>query len=273
MKLSDQDAEHFFYLLRGLQLFANQKLKINPAITSVDEMLALDDRARLPIRNGVWEHPEVIDQFLTANPMHLNDEDRAIVAGWTRFVKGTFYIERMLKAYTIFIKGKAVYGVLALFDPFEDFFYRNQLPVSVEAVLLPFRGQIVYDGILLSYPISFGGGISRNLKEIYMAAKQNDAIITSLGGGGKVLAGPPVVDDLPDYSSELEAISKLIKKLKASRDAPPVWSPAFSLLRASLELAEQAVTAPDDTDDLWAKLKKIESGSKRLGTVLRRAEY
>lgn len=58
MKLSDQDAEHFFYLLRGLQLFANQKLKINPAITSVDEMLALDDRARLPIRNGVWEHPD-----------------------------------------------------------------------------------------------------------------------------------------------------------------------------------------------------------------------
>lgn len=273
MKLSDQDAEHFFDLLRGLQLFANQKLKINPAITSAEEIFALDEQARLPIRNGVWEHPEVIDQFLAANPMALSTADRAIVAGWKKFIKGTFYIERMLKKYTIFIKGKAVYGVLALFDPFEDFFYRNQLPVSVEAVLLPFRDQIVYDGMLLSYPIFFGGGISGNLKEIYMAAKQNNAIITSLGGGGKALAGPPVVVDLPDYSAELESIAALVKKLKASRDAPPVRSPAFSLLRASLELAEQAVAEPDDTDALWSKLKKIETGSKRMGTVLRRAEY
>lgn len=273
MQLSTQDAEHFLYLMRGLQLFANQKLNINPAIISVDAMLALDDRARLPIRNAVWEHPEVIAQFLADNPMTLGPEDRAIVAGWKKFIKGTFYIERMLKKYTIFIKGKTVYGVMALFDPFEDFFYRNQLPVSVEAVLLPFRDQIVYDGVLLTYPILFGGGISGNLKEIYMAAKQNDAIITSLGGGAVALAGPPVVEELPDYSADLQAIAGLIKKLKASRDAPPAWSSAFSLLRASLELAEQAVTAPDDTDDLWAKLKKVESASKRMGTVLRRAEY
>ena len=273
MQLSTQDSEHFFYLLRGLQLFANQKLKINPAITSAEEMLALDERARLPIRNAVWEHPEVIIHFLDTNPMALSAADRAIVAGWMKFVKGTFYIERMLKKYAIFIKGKAVYGVMALFDPFEHFFYPNQLPVSVEAVLLPFRDRIVYDGMLLTYPIFFGGGISGNLKEIYMAAKQNDEIITSLGGGGKALAGPPVVEELPDYSADLQAIAALLKKLKASRDAPPVWSPAFTLLRASLELAEQAVAAPDDTDDLWSKLKKIESASKRMGTVLRRAEY
>ncbi|MCL4832379.1 MAG: hypothetical protein KJZ86_08060 [Caldilineaceae bacterium] len=272
MKLSTQEAEHFFYLLRGLQLFVNQTLLINPGIDSVDRLIELDERERLPIRNAVWEHPELIDKFLAANPMNLNADDRAIVAGWKKFVKGTFYVERMLKKYTIFILGKRVYGVLALFDSFENFFHRNQLPVAVQAVLLPFQGQIVYDGMLLSYPLLFGGGISGNLKETYLAAKQNDEIITSLGGGGKALAGPPVVEELPDYSSELQAMGDLLKKLKASRDAPPVWSPAFTLLRGALDLAEQSVAEPDDIDGLWSKLKKIESGSKRMGTVLRRAE-
>ncbi|MBI3960807.1 MAG: hypothetical protein HY328_18505 [Chloroflexi bacterium] len=270
MKLSTQEATHFFDLLRGLQLFVNQTLKINPSVTSIDALTELDERSKLPIRDAVWEHPELIDKFLADNPQKLSPDDQAIVAGWKRFVKGTFYIERMLKKYTIFIEGNNVYAVLGLFDSLDDFFYRNQLPVAVQAVLLPFQDKIVYDGVLLSYPIYFGGGISGDLKETYLAAKQNDEIVTSLGGG-KLVTGPPVVEELPDYSSELQAMSELLKKLRASRDAPPVWSPAFALLRASLDLAEQAVTEPDAIDDLWSKLEKIETASKRMGTVLRRA--
>ncbi len=41
MKLSTQDAEHFFDLLRGLQFFANQTLRINPSVTSVDALIEL----------------------------------------------------------------------------------------------------------------------------------------------------------------------------------------------------------------------------------------
>lgn len=271
MKLSTAQATHFFELMGALQFFVNQTLGIAPDVTSIPALKELDEHGRLPIRNGIWEHPELIDKFLAANPQKLGPDDLAIVAGWKRFVKGTFYIERMLKKHTIFIEGNKVYAVLGLFDSFDTFFYPNQLPIAVQAVLLPFQGQIVYDGILLSYPIFFGGGISGGLKETYMAAKQNDEIITSLGGGGKALAGPPVVESLPDYSSELQTISELLKKLKTGRDAPPVWSPAFTLLRASLDLAEQAVAEPDTIDELWSKLGKIETASKRMATVLRRA--
>ena len=271
MKLSTQEADHFFVLFNSLHFFVNQSLGIDPAITSLQEYRESASERKIPIRDAVYEYPELIDKYLAANPLHLPADDLAIVSGWKKFIKGTFYLERMLKKHAIFIEGSNVYAVLALHDAFDRFFHPSQLPVAMLAVLLPYKGQIVYDGIVAPYRLSFGGGISGGLKETYMAAKQNDEIITSLGGGGKALTGPPVVEALSDYSSELQTISELLKKLKASRDAPPVWSPAFALLRASVELAEQAVAEPDAIDGLWSKLGKIETASKRMATVLRRA--
>lgn len=55
-----------------------------------------------------------------------------------------------------------------------------RLPILVEAVLLPFRDQIVFDGILKPYRIIFGGGIRSNLNDVYRDAKERFGIITSL---------------------------------------------------------------------------------------------
>ena len=41
-----------------------------------------------------------------------------------------------------------VYAVLALSDPLEDMVLGLRPPILVNAVLLPFKGKIVYDGIL-----------------------------------------------------------------------------------------------------------------------------
>ena len=50
-----------------------------------------------------------------------------------------------------------------------------------EALLLPFRDKIVYDGVLVGFNISFGGGVKRSLNEIYQEAKeQMGGIVTSL---------------------------------------------------------------------------------------------
>jgi len=52
--------------------------------------------------------------------------------------------------------------------------------VLVQTVLLPFQGMIVYDGLLASYNITFGGGIRRMLNESYNEAKARQGIVTSL---------------------------------------------------------------------------------------------
>ena len=50
----------------------------------------------------------------------------------------------------------------------------------VQMVLLPFKDQIVYDGLLTSYSISFGPGIRRLLTDEFREAKIRHGIVTSL---------------------------------------------------------------------------------------------
>jgi hypothetical protein len=71
------------------------------------------------------------------------------------------------------------YGVLALSQPFEEL-VGPYLPVLTHTVLLPFKGMIVYDGLMTSYRISFGPGIRRSLNESFKEAKARHGIVTSL---------------------------------------------------------------------------------------------
>ena len=95
---------------------------------------------------------------------------------------GEFYVYRCLKKYTVFLTtGEPVvaYGVLSLMDSLEDLI-GHRLPHLCKTVLLPFKGRIVYDGMLAGYNITFGSGIRRRLKESYDDAKERQGIITTL---------------------------------------------------------------------------------------------
>ena len=95
---------------------------------------------------------------------------------------GKFFVFRELKKYTVFLTTEepaVAYGVLALSQPFEELI-GPYLPVLTQTVLLPFKGMIVYDGLMSSYNISFGPGIRRNLNESFKEAKARHGIVTSL---------------------------------------------------------------------------------------------
>lgn len=268
MKVTEAEAYHYFDLMWGLQFFVNQNLGVNPGVASAAELARMSQQDKLPIRAALYDHPELIGKYVAANPDNLSAEDLAIVAGWRGFVKGQFYIERMLKKHAIFILNEAVYAVLALHDAFDEFFYPSNLPVAVQTVLLPYKGQIIYDGVMMGYPVHFGGGIKGELREIYMAAKQNGHIIASLEADTTEVGAVEIV---PDYSAELEQMAALLKKLKVPRSAPPVLSPTFSLLRAALDLAELSVAEPNETDKLWTKLHKVGNALNRVSSTLSRA--
>jgi hypothetical protein len=71
----------------------------------------------------------------------------------------------------------------------------------------------------------------------------------------------------------LDDLSRQAKKLRSSSGAPAVYSPAFSLVKASIEFAKLAVENSDDTDRLWKALKKVERATGKAETVLYRADY
>ena len=278
MKLSPENAELFYRLMWQLQFFVNQRLDILPKANTVEKYSRLASEDKLKVRAALWEHPELIGAFVAANPGGLSGDELAIVESWKRFVAGEFFIERFLKKGAIFVGGREppnIYLVVALLQGFEEVLPPYGAPYYVRAVLLPFRDQIIYDGLLEPYSIFFGSGIRGSLREDYLRAKQRGEIITSLlpAGGPRpgeepagVPAGPTRMS--PDVRSAVDEIAATAGKLKAADS--PVASAALALLRASAHLAQAALSSPQDLTALWDHEAKTRRALIRLEKTLER---
>ena len=268
MKLTTQEADLFFKLMLSLQHFVNQRLGIIPGVATLEEYQSLPFGEKLKVRKALYDHPELIDEYVKENPQRYSSDELEIVKGWKRFKRGAFFIERLLKRYAVFIGDDNVYGVFALKDALEDVV--PFIPFYVQAVLLPFKGKIVYDGLLEGHNMYLGKGIRYDLKETYMAAKQQGRIIVSFDAQDQKKKPPA---RKKDWKPLLDEIAQKAKKLRSSRGEPAVHSPAFSLIKASIEFARAAIDNPDDTDELWKAYDRVERAMRRAETVLYRSEY
>jgi hypothetical protein len=270
MKLSEPDAELYFELMWSLQFFVNQKLGLLPEVPTVAVYRSLPAEEQLEVREALYGNPDLIDEYVQSNPDRLSAEDLAIVSKWKHFVKGEFYIERYLKKYTVFIRKDTVYGVLALHEGFEVIIHKSHLPMYVRAVLLPFKGQVIYDGLLHTYSMFFGRNIKANLKEQYLRAKQRGEIVTSFEGEGKGKVSEHRAVASQDWQTEIEELVKRASKLRGGSGQPAIHSPAFSLVKASLNLALVGVTNPEDADRLYGELQKVSRALRRVETTIYR---
>jgi hypothetical protein len=275
MKISEQDADLFFQLMFPLQAYVNEQCRVLSHISTLEEYLSCSMEEKLLVRNALYENRALIDAFIQQNPYEFSDDNLAIIAKWKEFISGEFYIERLLKRYAIFIASDdKVYGVFALHQPFQEIFHPGRLPVYVKTVLLPFKGKIIFDGLLQPYNVYFGRGISSGLKETYMSAKEHGRIIENLEPElqpvqiGQGRRAPKE----KDWGPEIDALVAEARKLRSGGGHPPIQSPAFSLIKASLELAQSAVHHPHDLDALWKSLRKVSRMVSQVETTLHRSE-
>lgn len=204
MLLTPQDVELFFKLHRALMFFVNQRLHAVPdRPANPDEFSSLSPETRLKVRDAFLKHADLLQAFVDDNPASLADDELDIVRSWRHLIHGKFYVFRELKNYTVFLtadkKPTIAYGVLALSQPFDEL-VGPYLPVLTETVLLPFKGRIVYDGLMSGYNISFGGGIKRMLNEEFKGAKARHGIVTSLPMSSESL--PPKARPVPKPPSK-----------------------------------------------------------------------
>ena len=106
----------------------------------------------------------------------LPKEYAQIVAGWKQCKPGRYILERHLKKGSVFISAEdgSVYMVKGLFSTWAEML--GESPVLLDAVLIPFRGSIISDGLVVPYHIYFGKGAREDFKEAYMNAKRNHTI-------------------------------------------------------------------------------------------------
>jgi len=197
MNLTFDEGKLFYDLYAALLSFANRKLNVSSEqFSDSREYTSTPPEARAAIRDALFAHRELIDEFVRENPAKLKADELEIVLTWNHAVVGKFYVFRYLAKYTVFLSSggspNKAYGVLGLADPLGEVI-GPYLPRLIQTVLLPFQGKIIYDGLISGYNISFGGGIKRMLNDEYKQAKEAFGIITSLPFEGEEPEAP-----LPD---------------------------------------------------------------------------
>ena len=184
MQIPVEEGKLFYKLYAALLGYVNRKLEVVPEqFSDSEEYTSLLPKIRVLVRDGLYEHRELIERFVRENSAGLSSEELEIVSGWRNAIVGKFYVMRYLKKYAVFLSSgespKKAYGVLALASPLDEVI-GSQLPILTTTVLLPFKDKIIYDGLISAYSVSFGPGIRGELNEEYNEAKETFGIITSL---------------------------------------------------------------------------------------------
>lgn len=180
--LEEKEADLFYRLYHSLLCFSNGLLHIFEHLEGPEELLKRDQEIQRTLADALFQQPEIIDSFAEENPYQFTEEELQVVRSWKHAVQDRFLLFRHLKRYSVFLctdDPPVAYGVLGLSNPI-DAVLDSTVPVVVSTVLLPFKGQIVYDGILLSYSITFGGGAKAGFNAVYQEAKSLFGIVTSL---------------------------------------------------------------------------------------------
>lgn len=228
MHLPQQDIHLFYKLHLALLFYANQELNILPDKIKTTEALKNAGLEKLyKVRDKLMDDPQLIDEFVKENPFHFSQKELDIILNWKHFIKGRFFITKFLKNYAVFLKEEEnsehskAYGVKALFSPFEKML-GEYLPIMTNAVLIPFKEHIIYDGFLYPYNVSFGAGMRADINETYQLASSRFGIIESL---------PHIIDEQKENDAE-----KLKRYLKTESSRKYFMEKIFEMTRNNREL-------------------------------------
>ena len=184
--LTPEDRDLFYSIYLDLMYWVNEKQKIVENFSHSQRPKGVDVGKVLQIREKTFDNPAWIDDYLCECRSEIAEEDQEILLSWRRhFTRETFYLMRHLKKYSVFMTDgnedtARLYGVLGLSHPLFELIDKSNLPMMVKTIILPFKDQIVFDGLFEGYNIRFGPGIRSDLNHIYNTVKTRHGIIERL---------------------------------------------------------------------------------------------
>lgn len=222
MLLTREEGALFFKLHCALMQFVMEQLKGTPNLPAPRAYRSLSGEQRKAVVQSFLGRLDLIDAFVAANPAGLPEEELGVVSSWRHLVSGRFIALRQLKKYMVLLscdQKSTAYGVIGLMDPIERVI-PPPLPALIETVLLPFRGRIIYDGIVSGFNVRFGPGSRGGFEEDFRTAKLNNRIITSLpwtvpaskpgAGAGKPRPARPARMPQPPVATAQEVLREVV---------------------------------------------------------------
>jgi hypothetical protein len=174
--------EYFEYLNTHLNLlfFVGHYKGILEDDMEYEEFLETNFKTKAICRETLLkENDELVNKFIEINP-EIPEEQLQILEGFRKNIYGQFVLLKCLSKHAIFknIDNEKFYAVKALSDTFEELI--PDYPAIFELNILPFKGQIIYDGFIKGGSMKIGKKIMESLLQEYSEVKKNNQIITSL---------------------------------------------------------------------------------------------
>ena len=185
-RLSEDSEQRFLDLYGHLLVYVNDWFDVIDGIDTLDDLEQSYSDDLLPLRNTLYDESttDLIRGFVEDNPAGLSEADLEQVAAWNDFVAGEFVVVRYRENDAIFLdwtEPPKAYAVRPARIPFAELWDERSLPVPVSSVaLLPFEGQVIYDGWIGIKNIIFGGSLSADIDDEYEEAKHRFGVIDSL---------------------------------------------------------------------------------------------
>ena len=165
--LNQKDVRLFYDLYFGLLDYTNQKYNIKPNY-KIYKRKGINPNDIIEIVLKFWENKEtIVDEFCKENPFRFNKEERNLVKEFKKGIRETFTLANYEEEYTALMTDDKIYMIKGLNDNLDNIIPYENLPQIIITSIIPYKGYLVYDGIIQSYPISFGPGINQIVEEQY----------------------------------------------------------------------------------------------------------
>ncbi len=182
MALSSSDVKLFYKLWLSVLQFVDTRYCISHVATQKGRpIVTMDEETIYNIASYMFDHREVIDEYVSENPGHFSSDELKIIQKWKYRVNTTFVIDRIVKKGAILIATNTsrVYCVEPILSSWDELTASHDLPASVETALLPFKNQIIFDSILKASSVELNPEMCEWVNAIYLKAKRKREIISS----------------------------------------------------------------------------------------------
>ena len=163
--LCKKAADHYYKLYFALLDYINKKYKIHTEIKKIYKQEELDVNQLYDIDKYLWEHKEIIDDFIKDNNYKFTEEELSEVNEFKNAVTSDcFVIVGFDKEYTKILSddGK-LYMVKGIRADFDKIMNPKELPTIISTTLLMFNGNIVFKSFFGKIDIVFGNDVKKDI--------------------------------------------------------------------------------------------------------------
>ena len=165
--LGEKKSKLFYKLYFALLEFTNQKYKINPNY-KIYKQHGINPQEITDIIDMFWKNKDlIILEFCIVNPYKFTKEEIKLLDGFKKGIHDSFVLVQYERDYTLLMKNGKIYMVKGLNDNIDNIITYDKLPCFVETSLIEFNGDIVYDGIISSFPVKFGMNFIKTVEKEY----------------------------------------------------------------------------------------------------------